>query len=46
VNGQFAAIAQCAQADARHLDGITLRVDENERIKVRLLVEQAPDVGL
>lgn len=45
VNGQVAAVAQCAQASARHLDGTTLWVDENERIEVRLLVQQAPDVG-
>ena len=44
MDGQLAAVAQRAQAGARHLDGITLGVDENERIEVRLLVEQTPDV--
>src|SRR3546814_4392271 len=45
MDGQFAAVAQGAQASARHLDGTTLRVNENERIEVQLLVQQAPNVG-
>ena len=38
-------VAQSAQAGARHFDRTTFRIDENERIEVRLLVQQAPDVG-